>query len=129
MCMITRLEDVRVFNEQFGDPAASQCLATMSNANTRCQQLTTASPMSIQAMVDMSQPLHRATTRPLDWTTMYARVQFDNERLSIVERKEKQQGHVITGDMLPVASMIVFVFLVGLMRLSMWANAPIEGGY
>lgn len=97
----------------------------------------------VQAMVDMSHnhyrelrygvrsPLSRARKTfdallcrylpVLDWTSSYARVQFGNERLSVVEKKEKKQDNFITEIMLAVAISIALAFLVGLKKLCIWA--------
>lgn len=53
----------------------------------------------------------------LDWTTVYARVQFSNERLSVVENKEKRQRNIVTGAIVTVAFVVAFAILVGLERL------------
>lgn len=53
----------------------------------------------------------------LDWTTVYARVQFGNERFSVVEKKEKRQRNIVTGAIYAVVFVVAFAILVGLKNL------------
>lgn len=123
MGMITGLEDVRVFFETFRDPAA-EALADDREGELPpfCPEGTIDSYAAervpdVHAMVDLAHehfdelrygvrdPTARARkvfdsyiarwAPSLDWTTMYARIQFGNERITEVCRKEDFQTNTV----------------------------------
>ncbi|KAG8156406.1 hypothetical protein KVR01_013747 [Diaporthe batatas] len=155
MGMITGLEDVRVFFEQFRDPAAAKMQRYYGGVSKGAAD-GSPGPFSppgtvaayteyrrpdVQAMVDMShnhyEELRHGVRSPaararkifdavlcrylpaLDWTTVYARVQFGNERFSVVERKEKRQQEIVTGAIYTVVFVVAFAILIALKNLFM----------
>lgn len=53
----------------------------------------------------------------LDWTTLYARIQFGDERISIVRQKEARQNSIIKGLIAGVAAVATGVSVVGMTSL------------
>lgn len=122
MGMITGLEDVRVFFEEFIDPAHRALLYNEQVDKPFCpvgvvQQYTEYRRPDVQAMTDMAvehyhelrigvtskanraKKLIESTLQRhapiLDWATLYWRIQFSHERFSVVRKKEDQQKQII----------------------------------
>ena len=127
MGMITGLEDVRVFFQKFRDPAVAELeyrpgsekkLPPFCPTGTVAAYTKNRLP-DVHTMVDLAHehynelrhgvrsPISRARkvfdaalghyVPALDWTTMYARIQFGNDRFSDVVRKEKKQEMIVKG--------------------------------
>lgn len=122
MGMITGLEDVRVFFEDFVDPA-HRASADNGQADSRfcppgvVQRYTDYRRPDVQAMTDMAaehyhelrigvkskasrakKTIESTLQRyapTLDWATLYSRIQFGHERFSVVRKKEDQQKRII----------------------------------
>ena len=118
MGMISGLEDVRVFFQEFIDKAHAE----NPYENRFCppgvvKRYTEHRRPDVQAMTDMAAEHYdelrfgvksRASRAKkhietflckyapwLDWTTLYARIQFGNERFSVLRKKEDQQKTII----------------------------------
>ena len=143
MGMNTGLEDVRVFFEQFRDPAAGK----FAEDNPDTTKLPPFCPEGtidvytrhrlpdVHSMIDLAhahyyelRPGVRSTAKRsrkifdavisrwlpfLDWTTLYARIQFGNERFSDVVRKEKKQTQVVNGMVSTLGVLISGVAIAG----------------
>lgn len=132
MGMITGLEDVRVFFEEFIDPAHGSPLCSEGVENPFCpkgvvQSYTDHRRPDVQAMTDMaaehyhelrigvmskanrSKKLLVSTLQKyapiLDWATLYWRIQFSHERFSVVRKKEDRQKKIIKS-FIPCLSLI-----------------------
>ena len=120
MGMITGLEDVRVFFEEFIDPAhrgQDGQVATTFCPNGVVEKYTAYRRPDVHAMTDMAaehyhelrigitskanrakKSIESSLQRyapALDWATLYSRIQFGNERFSVVRKKEMQQKRII----------------------------------
>ena len=120
--MNTGLEDVRVFFEEFIDPAHHELLDNGQGGKHFCpagvvQKYTDHRRPDVQAMTDMAlEHYHELrigvkskTTRAkkvietalqryapiLDWAPLYSRIQFSHERFSVVRKKEDRQKRII----------------------------------
>ncbi len=118
MGMITGLEDVRIFFEEFIDPAHRGPLYNGKSGKPFCprgivHRYTEHRRPDVQAITDMSEEhyhelrlgfrsqanqfrkLIESTLQKyipsLDWATLYWRIQFSHERLSVVRQKEDRQ--------------------------------------
>ncbi|KAK2594975.1 hypothetical protein QQS21_007282 [Conoideocrella luteorostrata] len=121
MGMVTGLEDVRVFFQEFRDPkSASQTLAknTPFCAPGTIDAYSKIRLPDVHAMVDLAAEHYHvlrfgvrsptARTKKTvesflsrwapswDWTTLYSRIQFGHERFTIVRQKEARQTKIIT---------------------------------
>ncbi|MCJ1463252.1 hypothetical protein MMC07_001857 [Pseudocyphellaria aurata] len=122
MGMITGLEDVRIFFEEFIDPAHS-ALADNGHGESRfcpsgvVQRYADYRRPDVQAMTDMAAEHYhelRIGVRSkanrakktiestlqryapmLDWATLYSRIQFSHERFSVVRKKDDRQKKII----------------------------------
>ena len=122
MGMITGLEDVRVFFEDFIDPAHRESLSNGQVEIPFCpagvvQRYTEFRRPDVQAMTDMAvehyhelrigvkskasrakklieSALQRYAPK-LDWATLYWRIQFSHERFSVVQKKEARQQKIV----------------------------------
>lgn len=142
MGMITGLEDVRIFFEQFRDPAAAQARsqqqqpfqsADLKSLPPFCPPGTIAAYTAhrvpdVHDMIDFAHGHYHelrygvrssvararkifdaflARWMPaLGWTTLYARIQFDNERFSDVRKKEERQNAIIRGLLVGAAVLV-----------------------
>lgn len=122
MGMITGLEDVRVFFEEFIDRAHRSPLYSEQVGKPFCpkgvvQKYTDHRRPDVQAMTDMaaehyhelrigvrsranrSKKLVESTLQKyapvLDWATLYWRIQFSHERFYVVRKKEDRQKRII----------------------------------
>lgn len=122
MGMITGLEDVRIFFEDFLDPTHSAPTDNGQVESGFCppgvvQRYTDYRRPDVQAMTDMSaehyhelqigvkskasrakKTIESALQRyapTLDWATLYSRIQFSHERFSVVRKKEDQQKKIV----------------------------------
>ena len=122
MGMITGLEDVRVFFEEFIDPAHRSLQHDGQLERPFCptgviQKYSDHRRPDVQAMTDMSvehyhelsvgvkSRLSRAEKRietalqryvpALGWATLYWRIQFGNERFSVIRKKDHRQKRIL----------------------------------
>jgi kynurenine 3-monooxygenase len=136
MGMITGLEDVRVFFEDFIDPANAKLPCDDKTAKSFCppgvvKRYTEHRRPDVQAMTDMAQENYHELrfgnrsqvsrsikaiqsflqryVPALGFATLYSRVQFSHERLSVIRKTEKEQKKIL---MLLVPSMGLFGVLV-----------------
>jgi kynurenine 3-monooxygenase len=137
MGMITGLEDVRIFFQKFRDPAVAQLASQPNGEKTLppfCPKGTIAGYTEfrlpdVHTMVDLAHehyaelrhgvrsPIKRARKvfdaalgrhiPALDWTTMYARIQFGNDRFSDVVRKEKKQETIVKAGIYTTAAIVL----------------------
>lgn len=145
MGMITGLEDVRIFFEDFIDPAHS-ALADNGQVESRfcppgvVQRYTDYRRPDVQAMTDMAaehyhelrigvkskanrakKTIESALQRyapMLDWATLYSRIQFSHERFSVVRKKEDQQKKIIKSFVLGLSAtglLTTAIFFLSLM--------------
>ncbi|KAH8197037.1 hypothetical protein TruAng_008788 [Truncatella angustata] len=151
MGMITGLEDVRVFFRQFRDEAAARVangkgLPPIYPTGTIADYTAHRLP-DVHSIVDLAHEhyyeLRHGFRSPgkrarkvfdhlvsrwlpfLDWTTLYARIQFGNDRFSDVVRKEKLQDKVIhramtTATALLFGSAIAGVYVVAKPQILLW---------
>lgn len=147
MGMITGLEDVHVFFKKFRDPAVAQLefrLGDEKKLPPFCPKGTVASYTEfrlpdVHTMVDLAHehyaelrhgvrsPVKRARkvfdaalgkhVPALDWTTMYARIQFGNDRFSNVVRKEKKQENIVRAGIYGIGAIILGAVWVILQQL------------
>ncbi|EFQ92165.1 hypothetical protein PTT_10811 [Pyrenophora teres f. teres 0-1] len=125
MGMITGLEDVRIFFQDFRDPrvAAAQSLAEAAETLPFCipgtvQAYSEFRLPDVHAMVDMAAShyhelrigVRSASARAkkiveawlsrwapsLDWTTTYARIQFGHERFTAIREKDARQSSIVS---------------------------------
>lgn len=124
MGMITGLEDVRIFFEDFRDPFAAAQPATAAAEKTHfcapgtVQAYTDFRLPDVHAMVDMAASHYhelrigvRSTSArtkkiveawlsrwapSLDWTTTYARIQFGHERFTVIRQKDARQSSIVS---------------------------------
>jgi kynurenine 3-monooxygenase len=124
MGMITGLEDVRIFFEEFRDPVDVRNNGSDSEGTAPfCPEGTVAAyttfrKLDVNDMVDLASehyhelrhgvrsPLARARKvcdnilgrwAPfLGWTSLYARIQFGHERFSVVRKKEQKQKRIVS---------------------------------
>ncbi|EFE42759.1 hypothetical protein TRV_02479 [Trichophyton verrucosum HKI 0517] len=127
MGMITGLEDVRVFFEEFRDPGVS-ALPEEMDSNGFAKEKPFCAPGTVQAYTEFRLPdihtmvdfasehyhelrigVRSRITRimnmidrflggwlpALGWTTLYARIQFQHERFSVVKAKEQRQRKIL----------------------------------
>lgn len=133
MGMITGLEDVRVFFEDFIDPAHRERAEKGEADNTFCppgvvDRYTEFRRPDVQAMTDMAvehydelrkgvkskasrtkkivEAILQKYMPSLGWATLYSRIQFGHERFTVVREKEDQQKKAIK-------SLIPSLFLTG----------------
>jgi kynurenine 3-monooxygenase len=120
MGMITGLEDVRVFFEEFIDPAHRELNGQVDTPFCPAgvvQRYTVHRRPDVHAMTDMAaehyhelrigitskanrakKTIESSLQRyapALDWATMYSRIQFSHERFSVIRKKEAQQQRII----------------------------------
>lgn len=122
MGMITGLEDVRIFFEDFFDPARRELQENGKVDQPFCpsgvvQRYTEHRRPDVQAMTDMAvehyhelrfgvksragrmKKLLEGTLQKyfpsLGWASLYSRIQFGHERFTIIRQKENQQKKII----------------------------------
>ena len=122
MGMITGLEDVRVFFEEFIDPAHRSLQHDGQLQRRFCpigvlQKYSDHRRPDVHAMTDMSvehyhelsvcvkSRLSRAEQRiemalqrhvpALGWATLYSRIQFSNERFSVIRKEDRRQKRIV----------------------------------
>ncbi|KAF3483303.1 kynurenine 3-monooxygenase [Arthroderma uncinatum] len=126
MGMITGLEDVRIFFEEFRDPAVA-ALPDETDSNGARNEKPFCAPGTVQAYTEFRLPdihtmvdfasehyhelrigVRSRATRAMDavdrflgtwlpslgWTTLYARIQFEHDRFSVVRKKEERQRKI-----------------------------------
>lgn len=142
MGMITGLEDVRIFFEEFRDPACARengektapfCPKGTIEAYTEHRK------EDVNAMVDLANehyyelrhgvrsPLARARkvcdnilgrwAPSLGWTSLYARIQFGQERFSVVRKKESKQKAIVSVVAIGTAATALSAVVAGVQAL------------
>jgi kynurenine 3-monooxygenase len=139
MGMITGLEDVRIFFENFRDPLVAAQPAAAANfcAPGTIQAYSDVRLPDVHAMVDMAASHYhelrigvRSTSArtqkiveawlsrwapSLDWTTTYARIQFGHERFTVIRQKDAQQGSIVSAVLTGSAFVVGGAVLAGVL--------------
>jgi kynurenine 3-monooxygenase len=144
MGMITGLEDVRIFVEDFRDSfAAAMSAATAADSPHFCapgtiQAYTDFRLPDVHAMVDMAASHYhelrirvRSTSArtkkiveawlrrwapSLDWTTTYSRIQFGHGRFTVIRQKDARQSSIVSAVLTGAAVIVGGAALAGILN-------------